>query len=257
MGSVQFERKRRTLVGLDTGAASCRDCDEVSEGSGGCPAGAPTDGCSGGRSGARFGRVADVATVVLRALTFRLRAWLSSFFAPEPKRRGPVPMGREVAACASCGVDETLSDLTGLTASDRLLCFDCASEEAAAVVAAAMRDPATVRVIDEAKRSGAWAEALAADGWEPGEEGDIPTARVISKLMEPIEQRRADRADLAALLRLLGPTDAVVRASRALARGETMAQAWEQWTAADRERLSDVLALDVTTASWELVRGVL
>lgn len=167
--------------------------------------------------------------------------------------------GSELRECAVCGVDETLSDtLSTVNVSARCLCAECADEEARAVIAAAERDPDHARLVNEARAaSGRWVELLVSCGFLPDDSGPIPTACVVTRLANDLEQRRADRRDLGALLRLLGPSDAVARSSNALARGETMEQAWATWSLDDRQLLSDVLKLDVSTASWELVRGVL
>jgi len=171
----------------------------------------------------------------------------------------PPPARDELRECAVCGVDETLSDtLSTVNVSARCLCAECADEEARAVIAAAERDPDHARLVNEARAaSGRWAELLVSCGFLPDDSGPIPTACVVTRLANDLEQRRADRNDLSALYRLLGPSDAVARSSNALARGETMEQAWATWSLDDRQLLSDVLKLDVSTASWELVRGVL
>jgi hypothetical protein len=172
---------------------------------------------------------------------------------------GSAPAPDEPWECAVCGVDETLSDtLSTVNVSARCLCAECADEEARAVIAAAERDPDHARLVNEARATpGRWAELLVSCGFLDDDSGPISTACVVTRLATDLEQRRADRRDLGALVRLLGPSDAVARSSNALARGETMEQAWATWSLDDRQLLSDVLKLDVSTASWELVRGVL
>lgn len=126
------------------------------------------------------------------------------------------------------------------------------------MVAAAGRDPEVAAAIADAKATRRWGDLLEADGWHRDEEGDLPTARAVVKLSEPIEQRRADRRDFDALVRLLGSTDAVARTGNALSRGETMADAWASvWAPRARQHLSEALGVDVTGWSWSNVRGLL